>query len=50
MLSLFCGLWVLVAYIAYIIIVIDVYGIVGFATDLYIHVLVALLLRRRLAP
>jgi hypothetical protein len=48
MLPPFYKSWVLVAYIVYIMIIIDVHGIVSFAADLYMHVLMASLLRRKL--
>jgi hypothetical protein len=45
-----CRSWVLIASIAGVVIVIGVYGMVGFAVDLGMRVLVPSLPRRRLAP
>lgn len=49
-LSSLCRSWVLIASIAGVVIVIGVHGMVGFAVDLCIRVLVPSLPRRRLAP
>lgn len=47
-LSSLCRSWVLVVSIAGIMVVTGVRGIIGFATNLYIYLLVHSLLRRRL--